>query len=128
MLMSQDASTYQSLGNASFSFSGTLNNSELFVILIVRVVFQVPTLHQEVEEEKHSSPVDSDNQSSCEDRDQEEVPPFLLEEDSPGEEESHPDASVHASDRCGRFLNDISDQSVNDKEDKKTMEFLSFSI
>ncbi|KAG7245325.1 hypothetical protein INR49_026541 [Caranx melampygus] len=36
---------------------------------------KVPTLQQEVEEEKHSFPVDSNNQNSCEDRDQEEVPP-----------------------------------------------------
>ncbi|KAG7231017.1 hypothetical protein INR49_025046 [Caranx melampygus] len=51
---------------------------------------KVPTLQQEVEEEKHSFPVDSNNQNSCEDRDQEEVPPYPQEEDSPETDKDHP--------------------------------------
>ncbi|XP_071344754.1 transmembrane protein 263 isoform X1 [Trachinotus anak] len=51
---------------------------------------KVLTARQEVEEERRSSPVDSNNHHSCEDREQEEVPPYLQEEHTHDTDKDHP--------------------------------------
>ncbi|XP_022597417.1 transmembrane protein 263-like [Seriola dumerili] len=51
---------------------------------------KVLTSQQEVEEESPSSPVDSNNHHSCEDREQEEVPLYLPEEHRHDTDKDHP--------------------------------------
>ncbi|XP_040895219.1 transmembrane protein 263-A [Toxotes jaculatrix] len=51
---------------------------------------KVLTSEQEVEEESSSSPTDYNNHHSCEDREQEEVPPYLQEEHTHDTDKDHP--------------------------------------
>ncbi|KAF3689227.1 Transmembrane protein 263-A [Channa argus] len=51
---------------------------------------KVLTSQQEVEEESGSTPVDSNDHHNCEDSEQEEVPPFLQEEEGHDTDKDHP--------------------------------------